>query len=311
MKKNKGTSHKNRNLIVAAFERAAKFLIFRLLLFFRYIRFAIMRLKAKDNLLLVNVQGSKMRLDLSDIGISIDLAVDKIREPQSTETIKKIIKKGDVIVDIGANIGYYALMESRLTGSRGFVYAIEPVPENFKNLEYNIRLNHFKNIECHMIGIGDKNGTAKIYLSPNSNLNSLVMQKGKLTTGSIKIKLKTLGRFIRGKKFPNFIRMDVEGYEYEIINGMKNMLNDKKPLTIFIEIHPHIMKREQTIFVLKTLKRCGFEATRISRSFTTTEMAVKSKNEIDYSGRSISSLINDELIISGGKGAFEIFFEKK
>ena len=77
--------------------------------------------------------------------------------------------------------------------------------------------------------------------------------------------------------------MDVEGYEYNIIKGMKNILKAKMPLKLFIELHPHIMKKEQTIYVLKTLMNYGFKTMKVIRSVTTPEMKVISRKEFDYS----------------------------
>jgi hypothetical protein len=105
--------------------------------------------------------------------------------------------------------------------------------------------------------------------------------------------------------------MDVEGYEYNVIKGMKNILKSKKPLKLFIELHPHIIKKEQTQYVLKTLRRYGFETRKVIRSLTVPEVKVMSREEFDFSSKTINDLLKDDSIISGKKGAFEIFFERK
>ena len=90
------------------------------------------------------INGSRMYLDPTDKGLSIDLLVDGIREPYITEVTKRELKQGQTVVDIGANIGYYALLEARQVGPTGRVYAIEPVPENFATLNKNVRLNQYR-----------------------------------------------------------------------------------------------------------------------------------------------------------------------
>lgn len=298
------------NLIIKLFIRIAKFLLFRFLLMKNYSKYFILKLKTKNGIIIRDVQGSKMFLNLNDRGISRDLALDRIREPESTKIIHDEIKEGSIVVDIGANIGYYALMESRLVSKKGKVYAIEPSPNNFYFLKRNISLNNYNNIETFQIGIGDKKGTAKMYISAHSNLNSLVSQRNREIIKTININLTTLDDFFKNKKYPDFIRMDVEGYEYNIIKGMKNTLEAKKPLELFIELHPHIMKKYQTIFVLETLKKNSFEIKKAIRSFTVPEMKVKGREEFDYSYKKINDILRDESIISGKKGAFEIFFER-
>ena len=291
--------------------RLPKFITFKLIVAIRSIKYSLLKLKAKNGYLVKNVQGSKMKLDLNDEGISKDLAVDGIREPGSTKIMKDFIKQGDVAVDIGANLGYYALMESRLVGSNGKVYAIEPSPSNFEALKENIKLNGYKNIECYKLGIGDKKETAKMFISSHSNLNSLVIQKNKKIIDNIDIQITSLNDFIKGKEFPDFIRMDVEGYEYNIIKGMNDLLKSKKPLKLFIELHPHIMTKDKTTFVLESLMKSGFEVEKVLRSFTVPEMKVKNRKEYDYSSMSILDILNDESIVNGKKGALEMFFKRE
>ena len=92
---------------------------------------------------------------------------------------------------------------------------------------------------------------------------------------------------------------------------MKNTLKAKKPLKLFIELHPHIMKPEQTKYILKTLGAYKFETKRVIRSITVPEMKVMDKSQYDFSYKKIKDLLKDHSIISGKMGAFEIFFEKK
>ncbi|MCK4823771.1 hypothetical protein KA005_48910, partial [bacterium] len=74
--------------------------------------YKFLRLKSKDGFYLKEIQGSKMYLDLSDEGICKELVFSDIREKQATIMMHKILKEGDIVVDIGANIGYYALLEA-------------------------------------------------------------------------------------------------------------------------------------------------------------------------------------------------------
>ncbi|TRZ80986.1 FkbM family methyltransferase [bacterium] len=172
----------------------------------------------------------------------------------------KEIKKGDIVIDIGANIGYYALMEANLVGSKGKIYAIEPVPQNFKLLEHNIALNNYTNIETFNLAIGAKNMINPIYLTPHCNCCSMIKDESKITE-KIMVKTVILDKFLKDKPTPNFIRMDTEGYEFEIIQGMKKTLAVKKPLRIFIEIHPTIIKNK-VVELLDILEQHGFEVKR-------------------------------------------------
>ncbi|MBI2135145.1 FkbM family methyltransferase [Candidatus Woesearchaeota archaeon] len=288
--------------------RVIKFLAFRLILGIRHIKFLLLKIKAKNSIIIRNVQGSKMYLNLKDRGISKDLALDGIREPESTKIIKKIIKERGTVVDIGANIGYYALMESQLVGKKGRVYAIEPVPDNIASLKKNIGLNDYSNIEVFQMGIGEKNKTAKMNITSYSNWHSFLHQRNVI--GKLDVKVVTLDNFLKNRKYPDFIRMDVEGYEFQILKGMKNTLKKKKPLKLFIELHPHIMNKSQTKFLLKTLKDNGFETSLVIKCLTVTEMKVKKRSEYDLSFMKINDMLEDAHFLTGKKGAFEIFFER-
>ena len=284
----------------------------RFILFQYYHRKRLMKLLylkcAKCSSSVYNIQGNKMLLDLKDKGISTDLILDGVRESISVKIMKEELEKGDIVVDIGANIGYYALIEAKIIGSKGMVYAIEPSPRNFERLQRNVKLNDCSNMALYQTAIGDRRGIEHLNISLHSNLNSVTINKNKKTIDRMEVNIITLDEFLKGKQYPNLIRMDLEGYEYNVIKGMKNTLKDKKSLKLFIEFHPHLIDRKKTLFVLKTLKDNGFETKKITRCFTETEMKVR--NDFDYSYLKINDLMNEETILNGGKGGFEIFFER-
>lgn len=251
-----------------------------------------------------------MMLRTDDKGIAKDLIIDGVRERESTKMVRRIIKKGAVVIDIGANIGYYALLESKLAGSEGMIYAIEPSPENVRALKKNLRINNRKNMRIFELAIGDKQGKAVMNISPHSNLNTFVSQEGREVVGKINVPMTTLDAFLKGKKHPDFIRMDVEGYEYNVLKGMKKTLQAKKPFSFFIEVHFHIMSKSQSSAVLKTLEKNGFETVKVVRSVTVPEMKVMRKSQYDFSHLRIKDILDSEKIMNGTLGAFEIFFRK-
>ena len=219
--------------------------------------------KPREGFLLREVLGSKMYLDLADEGISRDLIMDGIRERMSVEIVKREVKKGDIVVDIGANIGYYVLLEAQLIGDTGKIYAIEPVPSNYELLRKNIQINGYSNIESYQFAIGDAHGFHPIVLSTHRNKPTLRdvagTNKEKYMTGKTMVEVVTLDDFLKNKPYPNMIRMDVEGYEYQIIRGMKNTLQRKLPLTLCIEFHFHLLRKRESTEILETLMSTGFQ----------------------------------------------------
>jgi FkbM family methyltransferase len=184
------------------------------------------------------VNNSKMYLYPRQGGINYDLYLYKKREPLSTDFLihSRILKEGDVVLDIGANIGYYVLIESQLVGKAGKVYAVEPVTTTFELMQKNLQLNDLTNVSASNFAFGEKDGESEIYVCNESNL--CAMNKfavgGKIVRVQ-KVPLVTVDTFFRGKVPPKLIRMDVEGYEYQIFKGMAETL--KGNTRIFMELH--------------------------------------------------------------------------
>ena len=243
---------------IALFCAIARGVIMKCIGFKRSPQLHVLRARSKTRYVESEILGNKMYLDLQDPGISSDLLRDGIREPFLTESIQKEIRKGDVIVDIGANIGYYALQEARLAGDNGRVYAIEPVPENVELLKKNIELNNYSNIEVFQLAVGAASKTDYIYIS--NYRNTAAMIKTQSYIDKVPVQVTTLDKFLENKPPPNLIRMDVEGYEVEIVKGMTKLLESNKPLKLIVELHPpYYVTKEKRKDFLKTLKESRFQ----------------------------------------------------
>jgi FkbM family methyltransferase len=138
------------------------------------------------------------------------------------------------VVDVGANIGYYLLMIEKGIGTSGKVICIEPSSENLPELQLNIDINHFKNVELHKVAIGATVGTVGL----QSGINSGVTDLGH---GAYQVPLLPLTQVV-GDLHINFLKIDVEGYEGQVLDGAWEIVVRDRP-TIFLEMHPHIVGR--------------------------------------------------------------------
>ena len=223
-------------------------------------RMALVKLRKGNGFVLKDVQGSKMYLDMSDAGLSSELYLRGIREAHATVEFQKRLKPGQVIVDIGANIGYYALMEAKSSGNEGRVYAIEPVDENIALLRRNVDANRYENVEVYNMAIGDKNCTQDINLSKQSNLGTFCKNLDLDPSGETKaVDVQTLDKFLQGKRNPDIVRMDVEGYEFEILKGMKETFANTESLQLFIEVHADFLGKEKTVALYEMMKAYGIK----------------------------------------------------
>ena len=184
-----------------------------------------------------------MCLDLWDPGISKTLAIFGKRELEHRYILEQELKPGMVVWDLGANIGYYAIMEAKLVGNLGKVYAVEPSPSNIALLKKNIVLNQCENIiEVSPVGISNRNGRAE--LSEMSNVNTFHpnLRSGErathLTGKTIMVPIMDVPTFIHGKRSVDLVRMDIEGHEVEVFEGIiRSAKGGSSPSKILFETH--------------------------------------------------------------------------
>lgn len=138
--------------------------------------------------------------------------------------LKPFIKRGDTVIDAGAFIGDHTIFYANLVGTKGKVIAFEPNPIAFKCLEYN--MEPYKNVEVRKEGLSDSEG--KITLSTSDNAGAAYPKKSKKGIKCITIDSLNLERL-------DFIKVDVEGFEQNVIKGGQETIKKCKP-AILIEI---------------------------------------------------------------------------
>ncbi len=209
----------------------------------------------------VSVNGYEMFVIPNDRGISEELQMFHTHEPLNTRLFCNELKKGMTCIDLGSNIGYYACLESNLIGKDGNVYAIEPSPTNFEYLKKNAHIQKFANINTYNFACAEKEGTLHLLVDDFSNLSRVVTNDHHSTKGKIiAVPSKPLDLFIKENQIDkvDLIRMDVEGYEDKILNGMKDTIKKFKPI-LQIEVHPMYLGNEKTKEFLQHLKSNGYD----------------------------------------------------
>ena len=199
----------------------------------------------------------------NDPGISLELSVYGIHEPITTKIISKKLKKGMVCVDIGANIGYYALLESKIIGSTGEVIAIEPAPITFRYLEKNLKYRSKSKFHTYNLACSDVDTTSYFLVNKKSNISKIVNDSDKILDGTKKILVKTKKLdtiLLKSEKKIDFLRMDIEGNELKVILGAKNTIEKFKPI-IQTEIHSKILGYSQTKSLLEFFQNQNYEIT--------------------------------------------------
>jgi FkbM family methyltransferase len=265
------------------------------------IRYKNLKRKTCDGLIIKKIHNNKMLLDVNDMGISKELALTGWHEKNSSKFIKKELKPGMHIVEIGANIGYYTLIEAGIIGENGHIYAFEPNPKNMSDFKINIALNNYNDlIEFFPFAIGSENTEADFYMADFGNLSTFAKRDDNLCDYKVKkIKVVKLDDLLKDKKI-DYFRMDVEGYETEVIKGMHNILSSPEaPYGMFIEVHSELLHKLNSSAkeFLTNLSKYGYD---VKKSFY--------RGKEDISVENMQDLLNHNLL---EKGYWETFFYKK
>lgn len=204
------------------------------------------------------VQGHKMFLDSKD---SLSLTLNGIYEEFETELVKKEIRRGDVVLDIGANIGYYTLLFAKLVGENGKVIAFEPDPTNFALLKRNVEINGYKNVVLVQKAVSNKSGKLKLYLSEDNKGDHRIYNSHD-NRKFVEIEGIKLDDYFKDENRKiNFVKMDIQGAEGGAVQGMFELLMKNRSMEIISEFWPIGLKRFgiEPIEYLKMLLSHGFK----------------------------------------------------
>ena len=161
-------------------------------------------------------------------GIGKALYVYRSRELDHKWILDNELLTGNIVLDLGANIGYYAIMEAKKVGSFGKIYGIEPDPRNIEFLKKNINLNKIDNIfEFEQGAISNKNGKSEFILSSKTNLSALSNGENQNNFDSVNVQKYDFGEYLKNKKRIDLVRMDIEGHEIEVFDSWGGELSKK------------------------------------------------------------------------------------
>ena len=149
---------------------------------------------------------------------------------------KNTLGAGDTVYDIGANIGYVSLSLAKAVGPTGRLIAFEPVPKNVDDFRASIKINQLTNVQLLEFAASDECGEAVIRIAENLSTASLVWHRTNSSATELTIRTIQIDRLVDSGDlgYPTFVKIDVEGAEGSVLNGMRRTVAAAMPV-LFIE----------------------------------------------------------------------------
>jgi len=222
------------------------------------------------------VFGSKIAGDTRDI-IQQYIYYFGVWEPHLTRWIVRRLAPGDAFIDVGANIGYYSLLASRLVGECGSVVAIEASPETFKVLQHNLAFNRVRNVRAVNMAAFHSKTIIKVFRGSEYEVGhtTVIEQEGLKRRFEVECEINAapLSAVLSREEMQNarLIKIDVEGAEWSVLEGMRPLLNSGRPdLEIMVEVNPAclVQQGKRTEDLLSILLDAGFYAYRLENDYS-------------------------------------------
>jgi FkbM family methyltransferase len=204
-------------------------------------------------------------------------AIRFFAEPEVT-VIQRLVKPGDHVIDVGANVGWYTRVLSELVGERGRVYSIEPVPPTFELLSFCVKKLGLTNVELMNYALSDQDGAALMEIPPyewgaENFYEARVVDATHAKTGSrqFTVRMRSLDSIFAGLFHAIvFIKCDVEGHEFPLLTGADQLITKSRPAWL-IEVggNPDISESSSArlfeYFHSKGYTGYGFDGQRLNR----------------------------------------------
>lgn len=217
--------------------------------------------------------GYQLNLGFSDVS-ALEIYLGYY-EPKETRLISDLVKPQMITLDIGANIGYFTMLMAHLVGSQGRVHAFEPNPDVLRKLEGNIALNSALRdgrITVHGVALGMEEGEAEFFC-PNPGYEGAGGLKRTLrapVAKVIRVPVQTIDGFIsaRGIQKVDFIKMDIEGGELDVLRGGDRLLAELRPTILFEAFELNTAPYGYRVFeILSFLEQRGYLVKQAGMSF--------------------------------------------
>jgi len=189
-----------------------------------------------------------------------------VYEQDVTGLFKALVLEGMTVVDLGASLGYYALLASSLVGASGRVYAFEPEPESHSYLLRNIDLNDCCNVRVVEKAVSDKGGDQTFILSSRRSVGPIggFLSSDSRTCGSVVVQTTSLDDFFEKQGWPgiDLIKVDIDGSEGWALHGMREVSSRNPQMQLIMEFDPDRIRQSDNRpeILAATIQDLGFHS---------------------------------------------------
>lgn len=212
---------------------------------------------------------TKIYIDTRDTGITREILTLSIKEPQNTKTIQSILVRNKVqtVIDIGANIGDFVLLEHQAQPDARLI-AIEPVSRNYQVLRRNIEAHELiAHTTVIKAALYEQDEEVTIRVPSQGNWSSL--RKSEYTKDAdseqvVGIRFETLFEKNNINRNSLLMRLDIEGYEHDLFTTHREFLNSLSDAWVSIELHLQLLSTEESCTLLESFENAGFKIAHIT-----------------------------------------------
>lgn len=192
------------------------------------------------------IDGFRLTLDLRE-GIQRSIFLGEY-EPEQTGWIRECVRPGDVVLDVGSNCGYYTFLASKLVGPTGMVFAFEPSPSASEAIARAVHTNDLRNITLTRAAVGSEAGTATLFVDPTGDLHSPSLLPMDFGFVRLEVPVIRLDDFepLKGETAIRLMKIDVEGYEPNVLTGMDKIIRARRVENVFCEFNSGWLARNNT-----------------------------------------------------------------
>jgi FkbM family methyltransferase len=227
----------------------------------------------------VKVSGFRMRLPPR----FVEPFVFDRYEPVTDAHLADALRPGMVVLDIGAHVGYYTLVAARAVGPSGKVHAFEPCAETLSLLRTNVRANGFANVEIHPFAAGSGDSKRTLHVTGSSDSHGLFPHPLTETVRTTEVRTVRAAQVVQGRV--DLVKIDVEGAEFEVLDGMRDLVSSEDPSVLIVEWNPACLRNagQDPLELPRCLAELGFtnisvldDRRRLVRSVSDTQEEIDS-----------------------------------